>query len=1259
MQGMKPSQDLHRRDSKSVANLMETAKTMLKNGETSDVTQFAQATLDEITAVVIPAIADARRVDQEWLDGLYQHFGDLHRNLGDETNEIRALQAERSQASQLHQSCRETEDGFCQSKVQCDYDLFGLWRDFVTEEQEVRGYEAALKGHFCQANGTLATWRNQAKLNMEPWLLFMDSWTRDGPYDIKIGDCERKYTLLEGQTEVCDGNQASLENAACAHANKVRQVREDFALNWQAARLEYEGAVEVVKRMYEDRVHEVLALGVVQCLLNRVTIRNGRPCESTDEATAEFTHCEEERLVVDITWLNHTYHCEQDPPQPFCLCPVLPEIPSHPCSQQFVRQEYAALPDVPQPAFHDQNSHCNQRPPCQSCSGAVDTPEDIDWSTLCSGTLLSTTTTTTTLIPEGNCPDPFGNFRVCSMWGDPHFSHVFYQDAAAAQEVHRHGRRGNAFGTMMGHHEVGVYDLARSNDGSFAAQAFFCHADMARATTSVNGLVVNINGQRTSFIRGSRTGPRSGSGENHANPAVGGDGDDIYDWIDCSPGLPKEATDINVNGDPVDWDTLGDGDGGGTMRGCGTHVSTDPHQGRAFGDTMWVQQLHPTDRVSRTMAPVCMGDVDRTKTVSWSLPQFFRVYEPIVSIYMENSTIAPEGLCGSEDARSEPPMQTSDDRWMFEANEISQICNVCGMVPDETYGCVNPVPYTPPENVHQICAFNNVDHDVAQGACENVDQQLDPVGEAAWLEACIQEYCANQGLEPDEILAFLAQMMSDSEEVSLVEEGSASFQVFIGKSEVENEKCVHTTVPNLLCDVNSGHPGIRINADYANAPDTFHVTVNGFEVCARRTDAAHGWGMNLQIQCQIPAPADLVYVFIDRSEQNTKCVDTAEEVHCSIFAGDLNNRVNNHPAGDRFHITTTPNQVCATRVDSNVGWGMRLQVLCNAGPAPADLWAPGSLAEIFIDRSDTNQRCVSSEIPAPVVCAANAGDLGRRLNDHPAADTFEISVDGLQVCARRTDSDGGWGMRLRISCAVAGTTPEWTPAVVLGGSGNIVDVDHGENEFNQLFNQCPVVRYTRNGDAHSVYVRRPSAPWVNGYSLLTYTWSSENNALGTDFDIYDSLEDARSQIGQWTFCNYDDPDVGYPRDCGRNGKVDNTWFSFPAHSQVSGQRFDIRGISAGASFEVYTGTDCPTSAPPYTQTLPGQKCPHQHGDRLFREPSSGSSAITLQQCYEECLATEGCLHFSHGAHGGGNVCMGCTTLAHAQTHAGFDAYDMA
>jgi hypothetical protein len=87
---------------------------------------------------------------------------------------------------------------------------------------------------------------------------------------------------------------------------------------------------------------------------------------------------------------------------------------------------------------------------------------------------------------------------------------------------------------------------------------------------------------------------------------------------------------------------------------------------------------------------------------------------------------------------------------------------------------------------------------------------------------------------------------------------------------------------------------------------------------------------------------------------------------------------------------------------------------------------------------------------------------------------------------------------------------------------------------------------------------------------------------------------------------------------------------------------------------VYT----PTSPVLYTTVAVNTKCPNNHEDRLFRVPTDGSSEVTLAECYAQCAATVGCDHFSHGDHGGGHVCMGCTTLANAEAHAGFTAYDI-
>jgi len=65
-----------------------------------------------------------------------------------------------------------------------------------------------------------------------------------------------------------------------------------------------------------------------------------------------------------------------------------------------------------------------------------------------------------------------------------------------------------------------------------------------------------------------------------------------------------------------------------------------------------------------------------------------------------------------------------------------------------------------------------------------------------------------------------------------------------------NKKCVKK-VPNLSCKTNAGDPKIRINTDHVNHPDTFIITVEGDNVCAKRTDntKVNGWGMNLKIRC--------------------------------------------------------------------------------------------------------------------------------------------------------------------------------------------------------------------------------------------------------------------------------------------------------------------------------------------------------------------------------------------------------------------------
>ena len=74
----------------------------------------------------------------------------------------------------------------------------------------------------------------------------------------------------------------------------------------------------------------------------------------------------------------------------------------------------------------------------------------------------------------------------------------------------------------------------------------------------------------------------------------------------------------------------------------------------------------------------------------------------------------------------------------------------------------------------------------------------------------------------------------------------------------------------------------------------------------------------------------------------------------------------------------------------------------------------------------------------------------------------------------------------------------------------------------------------------------------------TYNWLSTNNILGTDFNLYSSLDDALNEENAWTYCNYDDANVGMFRDCGPTGHQIYEWTSV------------TRG-GDGAAFFIYTG----------------------------------------------------------------------------------------
>jgi len=165
-----------------------------------------------------------------------------------------------------------------------------------------------------------------------------------------------------------------------------------------------------------------------------------------------------------------------------------------------------------------------------------------------------------------------------------------------------------------------------------------------------------------------------------------------------------------------------------------------------------------------------------------------------------------------------------------------------------------------------------------------------------------------------------------------------------------------------------------------------------------------------------------------------------------------------------------------------------------------------------------------------------------------------------------------WNVLLLTTLLTLSLGNVWLEAVELDHNGKGLLVDVGREEFNAAFSKCPVVQYTRNGNVHSIYKRVSAVPdGFDAYGLFTQTWRSVINMLHEDFEIYSNYADLWANQNEWQFCNYDDPDVGYPRDCGKHDKVDGKWFSLPGGKQ------NAPGLTNGASFEIHQSCNCPVT----------------------------------------------------------------------------------
>jgi len=378
----------------AVQALLESATNMLKNGATSDVTDFAEVTLGEISGVVIPAILNESHNDQQFIYGLHSRFEVIRSALATSNQEVFQLNAEEQAYSAQHKTCRDEEHIKCNGKRECEMEYYRLWVQWKMEEETLLEIHGHIDDHFCppDANGTLHTFRVQSVPLMQQYMN-QKVIVEEAEYaaDQHVPNCRTAHTDLDTQSATCNSLQTNLEEKACQHAQKISEVLNTYYNDFANAESAYHCAVQEIMELERDRKREWITLQVVNCLLVRIREQNGVPCDTANGGvTEEVGICEERHSIqVCTNEEGEPRLCLEYPPvpehPPACLARdqvtgvCLPVVQPTPCCGEWEMQEYGSLPLVPQAPFSETNPGCNAYPECVGCPEvSIPQPYTID-----------------------------------------------------------------------------------------------------------------------------------------------------------------------------------------------------------------------------------------------------------------------------------------------------------------------------------------------------------------------------------------------------------------------------------------------------------------------------------------------------------------------------------------------------------------------------------------------------------------------------------------------------------------------------------------------------------------------------------------------------------------------------------------------------------------------------------------------------------------------------------------------------------------
>jgi len=129
---------------------------------------------------------------------------------------------------------------------------------------------------------------------------------------------------------------------------------------------------------------------------------------------------------------------------------------------------------------------------------------------------------------------------------------------------------------------------------------------------------------------------------------------------------------------------------------------------------------------------------------------------------------------------------------------------------------------------------------------------------------------------------------------------------------------------------------------------------------------------------------------------------------------------------------------------------------------------------------------------------------------------------------------------------------KWTQIV---GQGSLYYPMIGESALKQLlqlrpdgrypmiYRYCSTCWYTSHRNIY--YLRNSTSPFPAEFlELLMNNWVNTSNVLNVDFQLFSSYSDALSNLNPWQFCDYNNPNYGFPLDCGPTGSTGGMWNSY-------------------------------------------------------------------------------------------------------------------